>query len=133
MRTVDQLNEDEFYELRETYYGARAHLKYFHSSRIPIDEIKKHYEGVTFVDDDFFCNINKRVENVGVYVNGDSRTPERFWSYALVTDINNSGAHGLTVKNNYIFCQKNTDLYNSLTDDEKKKLRFMFVDGVKQF
>lgn len=130
MRTVHELNEDEFYELRQTYYDDRGCRKYFHSSRIPIDEIKKHYEGVTFVDDDFFCNINKRVEKVGVYVNGNAQTPERFWSYALVTNINEAGS---PVKNNYTFCQKNTDLYNSLTEDEKNKLKFMFVDGVKQF
>jgi hypothetical protein len=60
MKTVNELNKNELEELRTTYY---IHLlecgngDYFSASRVPMDEVKKHYEGVNFVEDDFFCNI----------------------------------------------------------------------------
>lgn len=71
------------------------------------------------------------MDKIGVYVKGDSFTPERFWSYALVTDLNKKGSHNDIVVRSYNFSQKDTDLYNSLTKEQQKKIQFLFVDGEK--
>lgn len=71
------------------------------------------------------------MDKIGVYVKGDPFTPERFWSYALVTDLNKKGLHNDIVVRSYNFSQKDTDLYNSLTKEQQKKIHFLFVDGEK--
>lgn len=62
MRTVYELRVDELDELRGTYYqqlldtdpsvieGFNSYLD------VPLDVILLHYEGIMFVEDDFFCN-----------------------------------------------------------------------------
>lgn len=68
------------------------------------------------------------METIEVYVRGDAHTPSRFWDYALLTN-------GDTKKYNdygFHFCQKNTDLYKSLTEEERKRVSFLYVNGVKQ-
>lgn len=63
-RTVYDLNEEELNELRETYY-----YQLFEcdedvledcdcASDIPNEVIYNHYDGIYFVDDDFWCNQN---------------------------------------------------------------------------
>lgn len=73
------------------------------------------------------------MDKIGIYVDGDALTPQRFWSYALVTDLNKNGTHEFIVKQHYIFDLKNTNLYNSLTQEQKEKITFTYIDGEKQF
>lgn len=66
MRNVNELNEDELEELRDNYY--QEHLDdesleevfgFDVSSPefIPMDVVKVYYKGLTFTEDDFFCNL----------------------------------------------------------------------------
>lgn len=60
--TVNELNTDELNELRETYYDQLLTSDedilgdITSASKIPLSNVKVHYEGVYFVKDDFFCN-----------------------------------------------------------------------------
>lgn len=61
MKTVNDLSVDELSELKQAYamqlsdddlsYGELADAE-----NIPDDIIIEHYSGITFSDDDFFCN-----------------------------------------------------------------------------
>jgi len=59
-RSVDELNQNEFEELRVAYFcslqdsGAN---KYESAEEIPDSEVKKNYEGISFVEEDFWCNV----------------------------------------------------------------------------
>jgi hypothetical protein len=63
MRTVHELNENELNELREAYFDQLQScddevLGDINSADgIPIENVKQHYDGILFSDDDFFCNI----------------------------------------------------------------------------
>jgi hypothetical protein len=65
MRTVNELNENELEELRESYFQELLDTSpdfigdFENSSQIPMEDVKNHYEGISFVEDDFFCNLNK--------------------------------------------------------------------------
>lgn len=59
-RSVDELNKEEFEELRVAYFcslqdsGAN---KYESAEEIPDSEVKKNYDGISFVEEDFWCNV----------------------------------------------------------------------------
>tara|TARA_R110000868_G_scaffold74337_11_gene214994 strand:+ start:261 stop:491 length:231 start_codon:yes stop_codon:yes gene_type:complete len=72
---------------------------------------------------------NNNMVQLGVYVNGSANVPERFWEYALVTDINCESSYPYNV---YCFSQKHTDKYNNFTKEEKTKARFAFVNNLKK-
>lgn len=60
MRTVHELTENELEELRDNYFAQLTDLgeEEFESSEdIPMTNVIAHYEGVMFVEEDFFCNI----------------------------------------------------------------------------
>lgn len=63
-RTVYDLNEEELNELRETYYYQLFECDedvledYDCASDIPNEVIYNHYDGICFVEDDFWCNQN---------------------------------------------------------------------------
>ena len=78
------------------------------------------------------CAVKFRtMETIEVYVRGDAHTPQRFWDYALRTNYKQDSGGRMYVDTGFIFSQKNTDLYKSLSDEEKKKVRFLYVNGVK--
>jgi len=63
MKSVHDLSTDELEELRGNYF---AQLKdddpdilgdIFSAKEIPMSNVISHYEGVYFVNDDFFCNL----------------------------------------------------------------------------
>ena len=62
-RDVHDLTKDELDELRWPYYwelvdsGEDDGIDY--ADDIPDDVLFDHYDGIGFVDDDFFCNLNK--------------------------------------------------------------------------
>lgn len=65
MRTVHELTENELEELRNTYFcllldsGDDELLNGINwESDIPMSNVKAHYEGTYFVEDDFLCNQN---------------------------------------------------------------------------
>lgn len=62
MKTVYDLNERELEELKESYFWQDETQDILEGAYtcpydIPNDIIFNHYDGVCFVDDDFFCNI----------------------------------------------------------------------------
>jgi hypothetical protein len=72
------------------------------------------------------------METIEVYVRGDAHTPHRFWDYALRTNYKQDSGGRMYVDNGFHFCQKSTDLFKSLSVEEKKKVKFLFVNGIKQ-
>lgn len=63
MKTVHDLSQDELQELRETYFyqlldtDPEALGFITEAEDIPIEAIFEHYEGISFVSEDFFCNL----------------------------------------------------------------------------
>lgn len=59
-KTVYDLSADEFSELKSNYFWElmdTGECDVDWPDDIPDDVIYAHYEGISFVDDDFFCNI----------------------------------------------------------------------------
>jgi hypothetical protein len=59
MRPITQLTENEYYELQDSYYYELLEngLMINHPSDITSEMMEKHYGGIYFVDEDFFCNL----------------------------------------------------------------------------
>lgn len=63
MRTVNELTQDELEELRWNYFyqlldGDEEVLGDIDEpSKIPLENIIAHYEGIYFVEEDFSCNL----------------------------------------------------------------------------
>lgn len=61
-RTVYELTDEEIEELKQWYYwqlvdaGEDEELGIDSSDGIPDELIYEHYDGISFVEDDFFCN-----------------------------------------------------------------------------
>ena len=64
MRSINELTQNELEELRENYfyqlldtgdYDVLGGIEY--ASDLPMNQVIEHYEHVSFVDEDFFCNI----------------------------------------------------------------------------
>lgn len=73
------------------------------------------------------------MNTIEVYVRGDAHTPSRFWDYALRTNYKqSSGARWYVETLGFRFSQKDTDLFKSLSEDERKEVKFLYVNGVKQ-
>lgn len=60
MKNVTELNKDELDQLKWNYfYDEDIEHKYHYPHEIPNSLIFAHYEHISFVDEDFFCNINQ--------------------------------------------------------------------------
>ena len=58
MRKVEELNEDELNELRKSYfYDESVNHFYRNIDDMPNEVLFSHYEGISFVEEDFFCNL----------------------------------------------------------------------------
>jgi len=60
MRTVHDLTTEELEELRDSYFSQltdNGEEELQSPQDIPMEDIIRHYEGVMFVEDDFFCNL----------------------------------------------------------------------------
>ena len=66
MRSVHDLTQDELEELRERFFykmqddGSMEEVMggvIYDEEDIPMDLVKIHYEGYSFVEEDFFCNL----------------------------------------------------------------------------
>jgi hypothetical protein len=61
MKTVHELTTQELEELRDTYFAQlqdQGEEDEIHSPHeIPMENVIQHYEGIMFVEDDFFCNV----------------------------------------------------------------------------
>jgi hypothetical protein len=59
MRTLTQLTENEYYELQCSYYYELLEngMMINYPSDITREMMEKHYGGIYFVDEDFFCNL----------------------------------------------------------------------------
>ena len=60
MKTVHELSTEEIEELRGNYFAQLQDQgdegEIYSPEEIPMEDIIRHYEGVMFVEDDFFCN-----------------------------------------------------------------------------
>lgn len=57
-RTTYDLNEEEFEELRDTYfYEVYNGQEYDYVADVPDEVIHNHYNGISFVEEDFWCNV----------------------------------------------------------------------------
>ena len=57
-RTTYDLSEEEFEELRVNYYyHVDEYNEYEYIADIPDEVIHNHYDGVSFVEEDFWCNV----------------------------------------------------------------------------
>ena len=63
MRDVEELNQNELEELRATFFDqlVTTNIEVLgditSADQIPMSNIKEHYEGISFVEEDFFCNL----------------------------------------------------------------------------
>lgn len=64
MRTVHELNSNELDELREAYFDQLTTMgdddvlgDIERAEQLTDEDVKVHYEGMMFTDDDFFCNL----------------------------------------------------------------------------
>lgn len=60
MKTVYELNQDELEELRESYLCELQEMddnSFTNAEQIPMEVVIKHYDGIHFVEEDFWCNI----------------------------------------------------------------------------
>jgi hypothetical protein len=59
MRPITQLTENEYEELRDSYYYELLDngMMINYPSDITSEMMEKHYGGISFVDEDFFCNL----------------------------------------------------------------------------
>jgi hypothetical protein len=71
------------------------------------------------------------METIQVYVRGDAHTPERFWHYALRTSCEEDSVSEMYANFGFKFSQKDTDLFKSLTEEQKNKVNFLYVNGMK--
>ena len=61
--SVDECTQDELEELRDAYYDQLLTTDeevlgdITCASEIPMSNVKAYYEGISFVDEDFFCNL----------------------------------------------------------------------------
>ena len=63
IRTVQDLTQDELNELKTALFYDPETIDILPNNiafpeQIPNDIIYNHYEGITFVNDDFFCNVH---------------------------------------------------------------------------
>lgn len=66
---------------------------------------------------------------IDVFLKGDAHTPQKFWEYALRTETKHSRVYN---ELGFKYSEKHTKEYMSLNDKDKKKVRFVFIDGIKQ-
>jgi hypothetical protein len=72
------------------------------------------------------------METIEVYVIGDAHTPARFWDYALRTNYKQASGGRMYIDLGFQYSQTDTDLYKSLTEEEKKKVKFLYINGINQ-
>lgn len=66
MKTVYDLSREELDELKAAHYDQLQYTdepnEFLCYDEIPDDIIFHHYEGISFVDEDFFCNLEEEEE-----------------------------------------------------------------------
>lgn len=58
---VTELTQDQLDELKNSYFYNVVEHNYSYVNDIPNKVIFKHYKGINFVNDDFFCTAGKEV------------------------------------------------------------------------
>jgi len=66
---------------------------------------------------------------IKVFRKGNAILPSRLWQYALSTGPESAGRYP---HYGFKFSEKDTEIYLNLSDEQKKKVNFVFVDCVKQ-
>ena len=73
------------------------------------------------------------MKTIEVYRRGDAHTPARFWDYALRTDYKQSSGARMYIEEGFKFSQEDTDLYKSLSEEQRAKIKFLYINGIRQF
>ena len=70
-RTVYDLNTEELLELKYAYFDELQYTDdadtFKEPEEMPDSVIFDHYEGISFVDDDFFCNVGEEAASSPLY------------------------------------------------------------------
>ena len=72
------------------------------------------------------------MQTIEVYVRGSALIPQRFWDYALRTNYKEDSGARMYIDTGFQFSEKDTELYKSLSEDERSKVKFLYINGVKQ-
>jgi len=72
------------------------------------------------------------MQTIEVYVRGSTLIPARFWDYALRTNYKEDSGARMYIDTGFQFSEKDTELYKSLSEDERSKVKFLYINGVKQ-
>lgn len=72
------------------------------------------------------------MSTIEVYVRGSCHIPARFWDYALRTDFKQSSGGRMYIDAGFHLSKTDTELYKSLSEEERKKVRFLYINGIKQ-
>ena len=68
--------------------------------------------------------------SIDVFRKADALTPARFWGYALRTVAKYAREYDSL---GYEYSEKDTLQYRAMSEEEKSKVRFDYIDGVKQY
>ena len=80
------------------------------------------------------CSESKEAKTMkfGVYVNGNAWTPALGWRYGIITEtVDEKDCDSYFVKE-YNYSIADTDEYNDMTEEQKKRVHFSYINGVKQ-
>jgi hypothetical protein len=71
------------------------------------------------------------MKTMEVYVRGSAHIPARFWDYALRTNkiVNKDKFY---TDEGFHFSKNDTELYKSLSKEERRKIQFLYISEVKR-
>ena len=69
------------------------------------------------------------METIDVFMKGDALTPQKFWEYALKTETEHVRFYN---KLGFTFSVKHTKEYIRLTDNDKNRVNFTYINGILQ-
>lgn len=65
-----------------------------------------------------------------VFQKGDVTTPQRFWEYALRTESKHARFYDSI---GFVFSEKHTQQFKEMSEEERKRVKFDYINGVKQY
>lgn len=73
------------------------------------------------------------METIEIYVRGHVNIPHRFYDLALRTNYKQESGARFYLENGFHFSEKHTEEYKNMTEDQREKVKFLYINGVKQF
>tara|TARA_R110000772_G_C13310268_1_gene440106 strand:+ start:28447 stop:28674 length:228 start_codon:yes stop_codon:yes gene_type:complete len=68
---------------------------------------------------------------IRVLQKADAHTPQRFWGYALITNTEHTGKDLEKLRVPYVYSERHTKEYIGLSEEDKKKVNFTYINGEK--